>query len=387
MVPQVLDSYGLLNSLYTDSYAESTLGRIVSFLKRIGFHSSEIDRLLNRKTGISKSKIYANDFLQVKLLWHKLINSPSLKFKELRFEGSSSSFIHRGCSNANVLYNMFIENFEFAQYSKNKGLSIICDFYENPFIYKELAEDINAEPEYSCISNKRKEYLESHYLRMKYLERMLRLADAYLIPSKHVASALEKSPGFDSTKVHIIPYAPSITNQSYCSNPQIGRIIWIGNEAVRKGLVYCERAAEYLKEYYSYLDFRIIGSIDKQIVESDSFQHLNFIGHLNKEQIIEEYKQADILVFPTLSEGFSGALLEAASYGIPIITTHSSGFDDDFPGIFVEPRNTKAIVDSVTYLLEDRKKRDSISHNIYNYVHSIDRTVFSKQLIELINSL
>ena len=387
LIPQILEDNGLLECLYTDSYNDSCIGKIFSLLKRIGYENTNTNRLLNRRTDLPKNKVYANDFLQVRILWNRLLRSPSLVFKQLRFEGSSRRFIRRGCRNATILYNMFIENFDFALYAKKQGLSIICDVYENPYIFKELSQDLVEIPEYECISYKSKELLESHELRMCYLDRMLEIADAYLIPSSFVAESLKRSPSFRINKAHIIPYSSSINNKELSNTPQIGRIIWIGNDAVRKGLVYCERAAAVLMKDYPFLDFRIIGSVETEISQSHAFSHLNFIGHLNKDELANEFKMADIFVFPTLSEGFAGSLLEAASYGVPIITTHASGFEEDFPGVFIETRNTQAIIDAVSLLLEDRDKREAISQAVFEYSQSIRKDVFASRLVELINCL
>ena len=387
MIPQIFEANGMLEHLYTDSYCDSWVGKIFQILKRLGITNNEINRLLRRDPAIPNEKIYANDFLQLKLLIHKIIKSPTIKFKNLRFEGSSRWFKKQGIGKADVLYNMFIENFEFAEYAKSKGVKIICDIYENPYIFKELAEDINTIPEYECIRDQAEGCLESYNLRMQYLPRMLSVSDAYLIPSAYVAESIQINPSFNPEKVHIIPYASSIKNTQKTNNPQKGRIIWIGSDPVRKGLVYCERAARILKEKYPFIDFRIIGSVDSRISRSNCFSSLNFIGRLNKEQLVEEFNAADMFVFPTIAEGFSGALLEAASYGVPVITTHASGFDNDFPGIFITPRCTDEIVNSVEMLLNNREERNRISSALFMYSQSIDKNTFAQGLIQLIKKL
>lgn len=387
MIPQILESNNLLECLYTDSYCNSVVGKLLRLLDILGITNAEIKRLLRRDPSIPNNKIYANDYLQFKLLFHKIKNSPSILFKNLRFEGSSFWFKCKGVKNATILYNMFIENYEFAEYAKKKGLKIICDIYENPYIFKVIADDILTIPEYSCIRNQAQGCIESYELRMKYLDKMLDLADAYLIPSKYVADSIKCNKYYNQDKTHIIPYASSIKNNIKSNSPQKGRIIWIGSDPVRKGLVYCERASKILKAKYPFVDFRIIGSIVDAIKYSEEFKDLNFIGRLNKEQLEEEYNKADIFVFPTLAEGFSGALLEAASYGVPVITTHASGFDEDFPGIFINQRSTDDIVKAVEKLIENRGERENISRNLFEYSQNIDKQAFAKRLVGLIKTI
>lgn len=387
MIPQIFESKGMLACLYTDSYNNSLIGLIFKLLSKLKISNKESKRLLNRKPGFSDKLIYANDFLQIKLLYHRIIKSPSIELKKIRFEGSSRWFKIQGTKKADILYNMFIENFEYVLYAKSKGLKVICDIYENPYIFKELAEEILTIPEYSCIRHHAQGFRESYELRMKYFDRMLELADAYLIPSAYVAEVIRQSPNFNPKKVHVIPYASSISNSIVSNKPQKGRLIWIGSDPVRKGIVYCQRAAKILKEKYPFIDFRIIGTVSNDIVSSNDFKDLNFIGHLNKEQLEQEFKSADIFVFPTLAEGFAGALLEAASYGVPIITTHASGFDNDFPGVFIQQKSTEDIVNAVEHLMNNREERDCISQRLYEYSQNIDKEAFSNSIIQLVNTL
>lgn len=124
----------------------------------------------------------------------------------------------------------------------------------------------------------------------------------------------------------------------------------------------------------------------KEIIESNYFTGFTFLGYLNKEQLKEELRLADMYVFPTLSEGFAGSLLEAASFGVPIITTKASGFSDDFSGIFIAEKNAEDIVKSVTFLLENREIRNKISKDIFSYAQKYDKDNFEKKLITLLKT-
>ena len=45
------------------------------------------------------------------------------------------------------------------------------------------------------------------------------------------------------------------------------------------------------------------------------------IPRVNRAEVVEQMRQADVFLFPSLSEGFSGALLEAMAAGLAIVTT------------------------------------------------------------------
>lgn len=384
LVPQILSENNLLQYLYTDSYKKSVLGKIVFWLSKIGVRNTSLDRLRKRDPQLPKKRIRTNDCLQLKLFFYKMVKASNEKIIEIIFEGNSSCFIKWGCKDADWLYAMYIETFEYTKYAKMAGVKILVDIYENPYIFKILAEEIERLPELNCISYLKEEFIAQYKIRMKYIDQLLEIADQYLIPSEYVKESLRQSPSFNENKVNIIPYVSSVINAVYNNNPVKGRIIWIGNDPVRKGLVYSVRAVRKLKEKYPFIDFRVIGPMPEEIVKSENFKDLNFIGYLNEEQLKYEFSKADMYVFPTLAEGFAGSLLEAAGFGVPIITTHASGFGDDFPGIFIEEKNVNDIVCAVSFLLENREKRASISCKIFEYSQSYNKDYFKDRLLTLL---
>jgi glycosyltransferase involved in cell wall biosynthesis len=73
------------------------------------------------------------------------------------------------------------------------------------------------------------------------------------------------------------------------------------------------------------------------------------------------YRAMDLLVLPTLREGFPNVVLEAAATGIPAITTESTGSRDsvipEVTGLLIPPGYPEAIVEAVQKLLRDPARR------------------------------
>ena len=69
----------------------------------------------------------------------------------------------------------------------------------------------------------------------------------------------------------------------------------------------------------------------------------------------------DILVLPTLREGFPNVVLEAAATGIPAITTNATGAIDSVidhvTGLVVEKRNVSAFCEATEMLLGNQTLR------------------------------
>lgn len=382
LIPQILDARGVLCKLYTDSNVDSALGRFAKLLSRVFGNRQQLTKLINRNPQISKSKIFSDDSLQIKILSKKILKRPNKEIMDLIFEGSAKAFIREGVGDADWLYTMFIENIDFTKFAKKSGVKILADIYENPYIFRELVDELN-HPEFECIRYTAHDHIVQAELREKYLDDLLRIADKLLVPSNYVRSCLKRSQFYDESKINVIPYVSSVANTTYANKPIKGRIIWIGNDPVRKGLLYANKAIQQLQSNGYNIDFRVTGPLPESLKTSPYFSNINFIGYLTKDQLREEFNTADMFVFPTLAEGFAGVLLEAASFGVPIITTSASGFDEGFPGYIVPFRDVDSIAQAIEELLNNRNLRNTISKNTFKYAHSFSREAFAEKLLNL----
>ncbi|AWO01180.1 hypothetical protein DLD77_05480 [Chitinophaga alhagiae] len=71
----------------------------------------------------------------------------------------------------------------------------------------------------------------------------------------------------------------------------------------------------------------------------------------DKNELLEQYRKADIFVMPSLFETFGIVYIEAMSQGLPVIYTESQGIDGYFPegqiGYHVNPHNVQDIADKI----------------------------------------
>ena len=69
------------------------------------------------------------------------------------------------------------------------------------------------------------------------------------------------------------------------------------------------------------------------IVKNENLSgYITFHGQKTKDQLPEYYSKADIFLFPSRKEGMPNAVLEAMSYGLPIIMTPCQGSDELIDG-------------------------------------------------------
>lgn len=388
LIPQVLERNNMLYRLYTDSTAKSMIGKCARILSKIGIDIPIIQRLRRRIPHIPDNILYTTD----SLFWKKRIailkRGDSLKKRYIHYTGFVDKCIKWGVGDADCIYNMYIENYDFLVYAKSKGLKIVVDIYETPMTYKYLIEEIRNNPEYNIFHKQIASYEYNHKVRMHYMEDILKLADYYTVPSQFVIKSMNEFKNFDKNKALFLPYGSSIVPDRYDYHPVRHRLIWVGNDPVRKGLLYCAKAADILKQEYPDLDFRIIGVVNDELKNNKAFKNLNFIGVLNKEQLMEEYRSAEAYVFPTLFEGFAGTVIEAASCGCPIITTECAGTNiGEFPAIYIPTKNYDSIVKSVRFLFATPEIRDKQSKEVYKYSMNLHPKSYENNLIKLLRNI
>ncbi|WP_419213946.1 glycosyltransferase [Maribacter sp. X9] len=96
-------------------------------------------------------------------------------------------------------------------------------------------------------------------------------------------------------------------------------------------------------------------------------------GHVEGHEKINLFKQCDIYCLPSYSEGLPTSVLEAMSFGKPVVTTAVGGLKDFFQdgnmGYFVKPKNSDDLEEKLRLLLTDGTLREKIGDFNYAYAH------------------
>ena len=87
------------------------------------------------------------------------------------------------------------------------------------------------------------------------------------------------------------------------------------------------------------------------------------------KKLFRFYKESDIFVLPSFTEGFPHVLWEAASFSLPIITTSVGGIpillENRREAIMVEPGNSLHILDAIKELIQDSDLLNELTFNAY----------------------
>lgn len=80
-----------------------------------------------------------------------------------------------------------------------------------------------------------------------------------------------------------------------------------------------------------------------------------FTGYVDSEDLLYLYNASDLLVYPSIYEGFGLPVLEAFACGVPVITSNNSSLPEISGGaaILVNPKNSNELLEKMITVLED----------------------------------
>ena len=182
-------------------------------------------------------------------------------------------------------------------------------------------------------------------------------ADAVIVASTYTRQTLAEAPALRAP-VHVVPYgAPAVpvAEPERMVEKKSGplRVLFVGILSQRKGISYLLEAAASLG---SHVDLTLLGTKATAACPAldAAVRAHRWIPTLPHAEVLAEMERQDVLVFPSLFEGFGLVILEAMSRGLPVITTaHTAGpdlIDDGRDGFLVPIRSAAAIAEKLELL-------------------------------------
>lgn len=141
--------------------------------------------------------------------------------------------------------------------------------------------------------------------------------------------------------------------------------LWAGNFSIGKGAHYAMRAWQMLNAGNA-AKFEVYGqlALPSQFLVGLS-DTISFHGSVPQAELFKAYRNADVLVFPTLMDGFGMVVTEALAHGVPVITTEQAGAAELITpenGLIVPTANPKALADALRWCLDNRRHLAEMRH-------------------------
>lgn len=147
-------------------------------------------------------------------------------------------------------------------------------------------------------------------------------------------------------------------------------ITFVGRIVKDKGINELIEAFANLSKKYNNLKLLLVGDYEEHLnpiknenkILIDSLDSIITVGFQN--DIRDFLSITDLFVLPSYREGLPNSLIEAGSFGIPLLATNINGcneiIDDGITGILVEKKSAKKLEEAIDKLLEDKELYNSI---------------------------
>jgi glycosyltransferase involved in cell wall biosynthesis len=254
--------------------------------------------------------------------------------------------------------------------AQRRGLARIYEVPapEHDFVEKLIQFEIDQFPELD--DGRRSYFVERQEQRTERRRQEWNLADVIIANSGFTKQSYAAA-GLDVSKVRIIPLGAPAVNKlglgggSRDSGPL--RVLWAGTFSIRKGAHYLLRAWRSLGVAKESATLQIVGSLAiPQRLLKNLPASVGLSLPMSKISLFELYRAADVLVFPTLCDGFGMVVTEAFSQGLPVITTSRAGAADFVRsgenGIIIPAADADAIARALDWCIKHRAELRAMRH-------------------------
>jgi len=176
-------------------------------------------------------------------------------------------------------------------------------------------------------------------------------------------------------------------------------IFSIGRFIAYKGFEYLIESAKYLPSDYIILiggNGPLGSKYEKIIQKYDLFNKVKLLGRLPQNMLGNYYDVCDVFCLPSISknEAFGLVLVEAMSFGKPVVATNIKGSgvswvnQDGITGLNVETKNPKALTQAIKFICSNREVYKKFSENAlkrFNEEFTIEKEV--SRILEIYKSL
>ena len=169
----------------------------------------------------------------------------------------------------------------------------------------------------------------------------------------------------------------------------------MGRLGKRKGVYDILEAAKRIKSdnirFYLYGDGDI-ESFKRLILKYNLENKVFLLGWASGKDKEQVFKCADIYILPSYNEGLPVSVLEAISYGLPVISTPVGGIpeivQDKVNGFLIEPGDYYSLAEKIEILANDKELRYKMGRESFRIAkEKFDIAIISLQLKNLYKEL
>lgn len=224
---------------------------------------------------------------------------------------------------------------------------------------------------------------------LSFMHRIIRraqLSQAFLVSPSRFLLHLLKASGF--RRVTHIPNGIDVPQEM--SN-DAKRAIFVGRLDRTKGIGLIPRIAEILNEQGVSVEIAGAGPHVHELKQLERKGIVKVHGFLSRERLNELYLGGGVLLFLSeTEENFPMTILEALSFGIPVVAINRGGVSElviDGENGYLTSPNPAVIASRVLSILDDRKLRESMRNRAREYASTFNWNRVIRAYLQLYNSI
>ncbi len=233
----------------------------------------------------------------------------------------------------------------------------------------------------------------------------IRNANLVISPSKNLADIVSEKMGIMINDIDIIPnpldtdfFSPIPT--AYKEKNEL-KVLFVGRLDRLKGAhIFVKSIPIILKDIPDAI-FILIGRDTntgtnnssmkthlENLIPNNIKDRVSFLGNVERDRLIDYYRESDICVAPSYYENFPNTLLEAMSCGKAVVASNTGGIpeviEDGISGLLVKTGDARDLAEKVIMLLKKRDMRENIGINARNRIESLySKAAVSKNVEEV----
>jgi glycosyltransferase involved in cell wall biosynthesis len=178
--------------------------------------------------------------------------------------------------------------------------------------------------------------------------------------------------------------------RKYNLNPPF--IFYCGSVTPRKNILRMLKAFNEIKDKIPH-NFYLTGNaewkmsiVSKYIKENDLYKRVIKIGFVDEDDLPKIYNLADLLLFPSLYEGFGLPILEAQACGCPVLTSNVTSCPEvagDGAHI-VDPYSVDEIRDGILKIIEDNDYKEQLIQKGFENIKRFSWEKSARKILEFI---
>lgn len=160
------------------------------------------------------------------------------------------------------------------------------------------------------------------------------------------------------------------------------RVLFLGQINLRKGARPLFEAARQLSD--APLEFWFVGPLQVRVPENLSNSRVRWFGSVSRHETARFYRESDVFLFPTLSDGFGLTQLEAQSWKLPIIASRFCGevVHDGQNGLLLQEVTAAEIVKALLECWRSPQKLKNMSEQAVD-IHRFSLDALARHLLTL----